>query len=65
MPGWSRSAARWPRRGTGAANIITDYRTPDRLRFGLPPLTTRFTDVWMAVTATRDIIETERCENHG
>lgn len=47
------------------ANIITDYRTPDRLRFGLPPLTTRFTDVWMAVTATRDIIETERCENHG
>ena len=48
-----------------AANIITDYRTPDRLRFGLPPLTTRFTDVWIAVTATRDIIETERCENHG
>jgi kynureninase len=48
-----------------AANIITDYRTPDRLRFGLPALTTRFTDAWMAVTATRDIIETERCENHG
>jgi kynureninase len=48
-----------------AANIITDYRTPDRLRFGLPALTTRFTDVWIAVTATRDIIETERCENHG
>jgi kynureninase len=46
------------------ANIITDYRTPDRLRFGLSPLTTRFTDVWTAVTVTRDIIETER-ENHG
>src|SRR5438876_576050 len=46
------------------ANIITDYRTPDRLRYGLSPLTTRFTDVWTAVTVTRDIIETER-ENHG
>ena len=39
------------------ANIITDYRTPDRCRFGLPPLTTRFTDVWTAVDAARDIIE--------
>jgi len=40
-----------------AANIIADYRTPDRFRLGLPPLTTRFTDVWSAVDATRDIIE--------
>jgi kynureninase len=40
-----------------AANILTDYRTPDRFRFGLSPLTTRFTDVWSAVDATRDIIE--------
>jgi kynureninase len=40
-----------------AANIITDYRTPDRFRLGLPPLTTRFTDVWSAVGAARDIIE--------
>jgi len=47
-----------------AANIITDYRTPDRLRFGLPPLTTRYTDVWAAVAATRAIIETEHCESH-
>ena len=31
-----------------AAGIITDYRTPDRFRFGLSPLTTRFTDVWDA-----------------
>ena len=46
------------------ANIITDYRTPERLRFGLSPLTTRFTDVWTAVAAARDIIETERGENH-
>ncbi len=42
------------------ANIITDYRTPDRCRFGLPPLTTRFTDVWTAVDAARDIIERKR-----
>ena len=40
-----------------AANIVADYRTPDRFRFGLSPLTTRFTDVWTAVAASRDIIE--------
>ncbi len=40
-----------------AANILTDYRTPDRFRLGLSPLTTRFTDVWSAIDATRDIIE--------
>jgi kynureninase len=40
-----------------AANIVTDYRTPDRCRFGLSPLTTRFTDVWTAVGATRDLLE--------
>jgi kynureninase len=40
-----------------AANILTDYRTPDRFRLGLSPLTTRFTDDWSAADATRDIIE--------
>ena len=40
-----------------AAGIVTDYRTPDRFRFGLSPLTTRFTDVWTAVAATRDLIK--------
>jgi kynureninase len=40
-----------------AANILTDYRTPDRFRLGASPLTTRFTDVWSAVDATRDILE--------
>jgi kynureninase len=48
-----------------AANIVTDYRTPDRFRFGLSPLTTRFTDVWTAVGAARDIIETKCGEDHG
>ena len=48
-----------------AGNIVTDYRTPDRFRFGLSPLTTRFTDVWTAVGVARDIIETKRWDNHG
>ena len=45
--------------------VITDYRTPDRFRFGLSPLTTRFTDVWTAVGAARDIIEQKRLTDHG
>jgi kynureninase len=44
------------------ASIITDYRTPDRCRFGLSPLTTRFTDVWTAVGAARDILEQNAAE---
>jgi kynureninase len=40
-----------------AADIVTDYRTPDRIRFGLSPLTTRFTDVWTAAAVTRDLIK--------
>jgi kynureninase len=43
-----------------AARILADYRTPDRFRLGLSPLTTRFTDVWTAVAASRDIIERKR-----
>lgn len=31
------------------AKVIPDYRTPDRLRLGPAPITTRFTDVWDAV----------------
>ena len=38
------------------AGIITDYRTPDRFRLGLSPLTTRFTDVWDAAEAARGLI---------
>jgi kynureninase len=38
------------------AGIITDYRTPDRFRLGLSPLTTRFTDVWAAADAARGLI---------
>jgi kynureninase len=37
-------------------NIIADYRTPDRIRLGLAPLTTRFTDVWDALGRTRQLL---------
>jgi kynureninase len=46
-------------RALGTRGVIIDYREPDRMRFGLAPLTTRFTDVWDAVLATREIIETK------
>jgi kynureninase len=36
--------------------VIADYRTPDRFRFGLSPLTTRFTDVWDAADAARALL---------
>ncbi len=48
-----------------SGGIITDYRTPERFRFGLAPLTTRFTDVWDAAEATRDIITSKRYDDHG
>jgi len=38
-----------------AAGVIGDYRTPDRLRLGLPPVTTRFSDVWDALDRLRQI----------
>jgi kynureninase len=38
------------------ADIVADYRTPGRFRFGLSPLTTRFTDVHNAAAATRDLL---------
>ena len=33
--------------------VIGDYRTPDRLRLGPAPITSRFTDVWDAVDTIR------------
>jgi kynureninase len=48
-----------------AGGIITDYRTPERFRFGLSPLTTRFTDVWDAAEAARDTITKKSYDDHG
>jgi kynureninase len=37
--------------------IVIDYRSPDRMRFGPAPITTRYTDIWDAAHETRHIIE--------
>lgn len=39
--------------------IIGDFRAPETMRFGLAPLYTRFVDVWNAVDALQDIMQTE------
>jgi kynureninase len=38
------------------ADIVTDFRAPGRVRFGMPSLTTRFTDAHNAAAATRDLL---------
>jgi len=38
-----------------ARGVVPDYRTPGRLRLGLAPVTTRFTDVWDALDCVRQI----------
>lgn len=39
-----------------ARGVIGDVRAPDILRFGLTPLTLRYTDVWDAVEILRDVL---------
>jgi kynureninase len=36
--------------------VVPDYRTPDRLRLGPAPLTTRFTEVHDAMTIIREVV---------
>ncbi len=45
------------------AGVIGDYRTPERLRLGPAPITTRFTDVWDAMNILRQIIEDKTYAN--
>jgi kynureninase len=40
-------------RALAARGVITDFRPPDVIRFGITPLYTRFADVWRAVDALR------------
>ncbi|WP_036529424.1 kynureninase [Nocardia sp. CNY236] len=37
------------------AKVVCDYRVPDRLRIGLSPLYTRFTDIWDGIARIREV----------
>jgi len=39
------------------ANVVPDFRGPDSIRFGFPPLYTRFVDVWDAADRLRRLVE--------
>jgi kynureninase len=41
------------------ANVVPDFRAPDSVRFGLPPLYMRFADVWDALDRLRRLVEDE------
>ena len=47
------------------ARVIPDYRTPDRLRLGPAPITTRFTDVWDAVDRLCDVVTSGAHEHYS
>jgi kynureninase len=36
--------------------VVTDFRAPDSIRFGMPPLTTSFSDVARGVLALEDLL---------
>lgn len=38
------------------AGVVPDFRPPDLVRFGVPPLYTRFTDAWDAMRRLRDLV---------
>lgn len=40
----------------GARGVVADFRAPDSIRFGLPPLTTRFADVAAGVDALAELL---------
>jgi kynureninase len=39
------------------AKVVPDFRAPDSIRIGLPPLYTRFVDVWDALDRLRGLVE--------
>ncbi|MBO0686813.1 MAG: aminotransferase class V-fold PLP-dependent enzyme, partial [Candidatus Dormibacteraeota bacterium] len=40
-----------------AGGVVTDFRPPDLVRFGLTPLYTSFTDLWDAVEVLRGVLQ--------
>ena len=44
-------------RALAARGVITDYRAPDRVRYGPAPIYTRFTDIWDAMAETRRLLQ--------
>jgi kynureninase len=53
-----RHADSWPicRALVERAKVVPDFRTPDSIRVGLPPLYTRFVDVWDALDRLRRLV---------
>jgi kynureninase len=41
------------------ADVVPDFRRPDSIRYGLPPIYTRFVDAWDAVDRLRRLVEDE------
>ena len=37
--------------------VVPDFRTPDRIRFGPAPITTRFVDVWDGMSCLRELAQ--------
>jgi len=46
-----------------AENILADFRAPGTIRFGGSPLYLGFADIWDAMEALGDILETSRWDN--
>lgn len=46
-------------------NVIPDFRPPDVVRFGLSPLTTRFSDLVEGVWRLRRVLDEERWRRHA
>jgi kynureninase len=42
------------------ARVVPDFRRPDGIRFGLPPIYTRYVDAWDAVDRLRRLVEQEQ-----
>ena len=46
------------------ADVVPDFRAPDRIRLGPAPIATRFVDVWDALDRLRHLVEAGAHERH-